>query len=44
VVGVVLDKDKLEKKGQCQRFFFGHDDDIKCLAAGGCTRPLFSST
>ena len=31
-VGVVLDKDKLEKKQQCQRFFFGHDDDIKCLA------------
>ena len=31
-VGVVLDKDKLEKREKCQRFFFGHDDDIKCLA------------
>ena len=31
-LGVVLDKDKLEKKKPCQRFFHGHDDDIKCLA------------
>lgn len=31
-LGIVLDKDKLEKKQPCQRFFFGHDDDIKCLA------------
>ena len=31
-VGVVLDKDKLEKGARCQRFFFGHDDDIKSLA------------
>ena len=31
-LGVVLDKDKLEKKKRCQRFFHGHDDDIKCLA------------
>ena len=31
-VGVVLDKDKLEKREKCQRFFFGHDDDIKCIA------------
>ena len=30
-VGVVLDKDKLEKE-RCQRFFFGHDDDIKSMA------------
>ena len=31
-VGVVLDKEKLEKREKCQRFFFGHDDDIKCMA------------
>ena len=31
-VGVVLDKDKLEKGKRCQRFFFGHDDDIKSMA------------
>ena len=31
-LGVVLDKDKLEKGKRCQRFFFGHDDDIKSLA------------
>ena len=29
---VVLDKDKLEKRQKCQRFFFGHTEDITCLA------------
>jgi len=50
-VGVVLDKGKQEKGQRCQRFFFGHDGDITCLAVHpnrewvatgqGGGRPLF---
>ena len=31
-VGVVFNKEKWEKKRPSQRFFFGHDNDIMCLA------------
>jgi microtubule-associated protein-like 5 len=31
-VGIVFCKDDMDKGLQSQRFFFGHDNDIKCLA------------
>ena len=31
-LGIVLDKDASEKKKPCQRFFFGHDETITCMA------------
>lgn len=31
-VGVVFDKEKFDAGLPCQRFFFGHNNDIQCLA------------
>lgn len=31
-VGVVLNKELFDQGRPCQRFFFGHDNDITCMA------------
>ncbi|MEW5318145.1 MAG: hypothetical protein WDW38_009391 [Sanguina aurantia] len=31
-VGIVFDKTLWDRKEPCQKFFFGHDNDIECLA------------